>query len=246
MDKFQVGVRKASRKLVEIVHPGLGVSKGALKALQVLIFGLNQEIVEIILKNGKKKKPQTLREDSAQKAVEQVLPGTLKKCALAEAHKCLAKFGAGLIKYKPQITHVKKKKSKSLDAPREFMKCVPNLLQLIDTHARIDMDAKLMIGDILNQMCKQVVAKTHELALANKTAILGSQDVISAVYACMGPNLAKHAIAEGARNALLFINNTTKYKAEDFAFRVQRQELRQDPAVGNIIGEITEQQNNNK
>ncbi|GFQ74538.1 hypothetical protein TNCT_105341 [Trichonephila clavata] len=98
MDKFQVGVRKASRKLVEIVHPGLGVSKGALKALQVLIFSLNEEIVDIILKNGKngkKKKAHSLREDAAQKAVEHVLPGTLKKCALAEAHKCLAKFGAG-------------------------------------------------------------------------------------------------------------------------------------------------------
>ncbi|GFX97353.1 hypothetical protein TNCV_1077241 [Trichonephila clavipes] len=151
-----------------------------------------------------------------------------------------------LIKYKPQITHAKKKKSKSLDAPREFMKCVPNLLQLIDTHARIDMDAKLMIGDILNQMCKQVVAKTHELALANKANILESQDVISAVYACMSSNLAKHAIAEGARNALLFINNTTKYKAEDFAYRAQRQGLREDPAVGNLIGEITEPKNNKK
>ncbi|GFQ74542.1 hypothetical protein TNCT_105361 [Trichonephila clavata] len=106
------------------------------------------------------------------------------------------------------------------------------------------MDAKLMIGDILNQMSKQVIAKTHELAHANKASTLGSQDVISAVYACMSANLAKHAIAEGARNAFHFINNTSKYKAEDFAYRVQRQELREDPAVGNLIGEITEPKNN--
>ncbi|GFT62929.1 hypothetical protein NPIL_557151 [Nephila pilipes] len=101
MDKFQYGVRKASKKLVQIVHPGIHVSNGALKALQMLLSHVNEEVIEAVMKNGKsakKNKSQcTLREDAAQKAVENFLPGTLKKCALAEAHKCLAKFAAGLV-----------------------------------------------------------------------------------------------------------------------------------------------------
>ncbi|GFT62928.1 hypothetical protein NPIL_557141 [Nephila pilipes] len=124
------------------------------------------------------------------------------------------------------------------------MKCVPNLLQLIEPHARVDTDAKLMIGDILHQMSKQVVSKTHEQSVKNKNTTVGSQDIISAVNACMGANLAKHAIAEGARNALLFINSNTKYKPEDFIFRLPRPDMKEDAAVGTLLNDITEVKNN--
>ncbi|GFT62909.1 hypothetical protein NPIL_557051 [Nephila pilipes] len=95
---MNLGVRRAAKKLGAIVHPSLDISKGAMKAIEVLITDLNQRIVTTFLKNcktGRKKKSGLVKEDAAQKVIEEMLPGFLRKCAIAEAHKYLAKFAAG-------------------------------------------------------------------------------------------------------------------------------------------------------
>ncbi|GFQ63781.1 hypothetical protein TNCT_310491 [Trichonephila clavata] len=102
MDRFKLGVRRASKKLMEIVHPNLVISPRALKLMEILISDLNERAVASLVKNGKttgrkKKKPTELKADCAQKLIEEMLPGFLKKCALAEAHKCLTKFSAGSV-----------------------------------------------------------------------------------------------------------------------------------------------------
>ncbi|GFS30972.1 hypothetical protein TNIN_443761 [Trichonephila inaurata madagascariensis] len=103
MDKFKLGVRRASKKLMQMVHPSLVISPRALKLVEVLISDLNEKAVASLVKNGKttgkkkQKKPIELKAESAQKVIEDMLPGLLKKCALAEAHKCLTKFSAGSV-----------------------------------------------------------------------------------------------------------------------------------------------------
>ncbi|GFQ63782.1 hypothetical protein TNCT_310501 [Trichonephila clavata] len=144
-----------------------------------------------------------------------------------------------VLKYTPQLRGKKKSKSKSMDAPKEFIRCAPNLLELIDPLAKADQDAKKMVGDILNQMCVQVINKSCELSEKNKKdGILGPQDVIGAVKDCLGPNMARHAIAEGTRNALRYTSGRSLYKSTDFAHKKRKQTLKQNEAFDAVITEL--------
>ncbi|GFT62911.1 hypothetical protein NPIL_557061 [Nephila pilipes] len=135
----------------------------------------------------------------------------------------------------------RKPKLKPLDAPKEFMRCTPNLLYLIDPTAKADQDAKHMVGDILNQMCRQVIKKANELASRNQTTPnLGTQEVINALKETLGPNMARHAIAEGTRNSLLFLNDRSAYKIEDFVYKVRKIDFQHSEASDAVIAELKE------
>ncbi|GFU88961.1 integrase catalytic domain-containing protein [Trichonephila clavipes] len=215
MNSYEISIRNATRKIVTTVHPGMSISSGALHCMHRIMSQLNEKIIKACLKNNPKGKQTEMREEIAQKAVEEELPQQLKTHATVNAHRYLTKYRTGLLVYKPKLlrtfTHKKKKTKKVAE---HFMKVVQALAERVSPEIKLDKDAKEMNADIMQQMCKILVEKTN--SVAQDKDVIEARDIIKSIDYFMPAIIAKYAISEGVRNALQFMSGLSNYKPEDF------------------------------
>ncbi|GFQ66401.1 hypothetical protein TNCT_672021 [Trichonephila clavata] len=221
MNSYEISIRNATRKIVTTVHPGLRISSGALQCMHRIMTQLNEKMIKACLKNNPKGKQSDMREEIAQKAVEEELPQQLKVHATVNAHRCLAKYKAGLLVYKPTLLRTfTRKKKKTKRVAEHFMKVVQALAEIISPEIKLDKDAKEMNADIMQQMCKILVEKTN--LVSQDKDVIEAREIIKSIDYFMPAIIAKYAISEGVRNALQFLSGLSNYKPEHFNPQSQR------------------------
>ncbi|GFY53901.1 hypothetical protein TNIN_395811 [Trichonephila inaurata madagascariensis] len=215
MNSYEINIRNATRKIVTTVHPGMRISSGALHCMNRIMSQLNEKIIKVCLKNTPKRKQTEMREEIAQKAVEAELPQQLKIHATINAHRCLTKYRTGLLVYKPTLLRTfTRKKKKNKKVAEHFKKVVQALAEKISPEIKLEIDAKEMNADILQQMCKILVEKTN--VVAQNKDVVEAREIIKSIDYFMPATIAKYAISEGVRNALQYMSGLSHYKPEHF------------------------------
>ncbi|GIY65725.1 hypothetical protein CDAR_536161 [Caerostris darwini] len=210
---YEAAVRRAIKRVHVEVRPNLRISRESQEALIAILCLLNDRIIGECVKNHKSKK-EGLKVRVAQRAMETIYPGLLKAHANANASKCLAKYQAGLIEYHPKLVKIIKKTS--VMSPKEhFQKCVPILMSMLYRKVGVNIDARNIVANILQQMFEKLVQKARQVTDYRST--LGAREIIKATDYFMPAVLAKYAISEGVRNAFIYLNGLSRYTVEDFA-----------------------------
>ncbi|GFS34295.1 hypothetical protein NPIL_442651 [Nephila pilipes] len=210
MNSYEAGVRKAVRRIVTTIHPGLTISPYSQRLLQVVMSQFNDKMIKDCLNKNSNGKRTEMREEIVQKAVEAALPQQLRAYAITNAHRCLANYKAGLFVYEPVLIRFKKKPTTAV----RFLRTVQFLAEMINPEIKLSKDAKEMVADILQQMCKSLAEKAE--SVSEGKAEVAPHEIVKSIDYFMPATIARFAISEGLRNALRSMNGLSYYKRNDF------------------------------
>lgn len=200
----------AIRSSVNYIKPNMRISRNAVKAISAKLSHLNMQLIKACFKYNRGKRKMSL--SAASSAVNNIFKSDMRALAILAARKCVQKYNLGILK----IQQVPRKKDKisSIKVQPEFTKGITPIAQLINPEMKIEKNAQMLLGMVLQEGCRVLVEKSCESSKVKNN--MKDQDIIKAVDYYMAPTMAKHAICEGNRNAVMFHQGHTERKTEDF------------------------------
>lgn len=207
---MEINYNNAVRSTLNNFLPGVGISKKALRLVNMALLKLNKKIVDECRNNftGKRK----ICIITVERAINKIFKGSMNTLAFFAAKRCILKYKLGVLKFVTVKQETRKKTPFKVQS--HFIKGISPIALLIDSEIKIEKDGMLLFGSLVQEGFNIMVNFIHRTEQGGGT--LGTNDIVKAVDHYLAPIMAKHAITEGNRNVLMFSQGLTERKAEDF------------------------------
>ena len=197
MANFKQNIKKILSETIRMT-----LTKDGMIIINKIIDFLNSKMVHNCLELESTK--DEMNAVTVRNVVDNFFPANLKRLALAEGNRILMLYNNGLISYKPHYPDVVKRKKKTKKAieveAMEFNAGISVLKSLIFPEASFQDQAKTILCELL----EEVAIKISDFVPLKKSDNIILEDIRAALGQVLPPELSKHALAEGARIAMLF------------------------------------------